>query len=653
MSRQEAREAYEQALKLGQKEYRSLIAQGLDPYPAVLDNILEEQQNYSVQDIGLVEIPADLIVGTKSAGRISAFSANFLPLLNPDSEFGFKWISLCADHLSDGIRDPIQCFEYLGKFYVQEGNKRVSVLKYMDAPRVSGTVKRVLPPYDAKSPRIRAYYEFLDFYKSTSFYRIQFHQPGDYARLLACLGKTPGEPWTDREKRTLAAYYQYFLDAFYTLSDKSLHLLPEEALLMWLQFYPFRDLGQLSARELKNTLDILLDDMVTISRPDGPLLRTDPTDTTEHSGLLNWLMPGTADHLNIAFVNALDPTVSTWIEGHDKGRRELEEALGSRITVRSYFHADTPQLAEELLEKAVADGADVIFTTTPQLRRPALRVAVKYPKVHFLNCSTNTCFSSIHSYYSRIYEAKFITGAIAGAMSPDDDIGYIGSYPIFGVPASINAFALGAQLTNPRAKIHLRWSCMEGSPQADLIRDGIHVLSNRDVPTDDRMYLNFCNYGTYMLDDCGNLEPLASPVWLWGKFYETMVRSILSGHWGQDADPRQAVNYWWGLDSGVIDVQLSDKLPESVKTLANILRDGIRSGSIDPFRRRVVSQDGMLRCTADTTLNPDELLRMDWLVENVIGSIPSFDEIMPIAQPMVREIGVNRDQIPVEKEGSI
>ena len=47
------------------------------------------------------------------------------------------------------------------------------------------------------------------------------------------------------------------------------------------------------------------------------------------------------------------------------------------------------------------------------------------------------------TYYGRIYEAKFITGAIAGAMAQNNRIGYIASYPIFGVPASINAFALG------------------------------------------------------------------------------------------------------------------------------------------------------------------------------------------------------------------
>ena len=97
------------------------------------------------------------------------------------------------------------------------------------------------------------------------------------------------------------------------------------------------------------------------------------------------------------------------------------------------------------------------------LCRATLKAAVKYPKVRFLNCSVDQAYSSIRTYYGRIYEAKFITGAIAGAMAQNNRIGYIASYPIFGVPASINAFAPGKQMTNPRAQIELRWSCVKGN----------------------------------------------------------------------------------------------------------------------------------------------------------------------------------------------
>jgi len=44
---------------------------------------------------------------------------------------------------------------------------------------------------------------------------------------------------------------------------------------------------------------------------------------------------------------------------------------------------------------------------------------------------------------------------------------------------------------------------------------------------------------------------------------------------------------------------------------------------------------------------------MDWLCENVVGEIPSFDQILPYSQSMVRELGIYRDTIAPEKEGSL
>ena len=164
MSSQIAMEEYELALKKGQKEYRELVMAGIPPYPAVLDEVLADASDDTAQDVGLLEIPAERIVGVKSKGRISAFTRNFLPLLDKNSEFAYKWINLCDAHLGEtGIRDPIEVFEYLGVFYVQEGNKRVSVLRHFGSPRIPGNVKRILPQ-PSEEPRIRAYYEFLDFF---------------------------------------------------------------------------------------------------------------------------------------------------------------------------------------------------------------------------------------------------------------------------------------------------------------------------------------------------------------------------------------------------------------------------------------------------------------------------------------------------------
>ena len=79
MSRQEAMSQYASALKQGRKSYKEALVRGRYPYPQVLDEIISDSMVAGQTELGVMEIPIDQIVGTKTAGRRSAFSADFLP----------------------------------------------------------------------------------------------------------------------------------------------------------------------------------------------------------------------------------------------------------------------------------------------------------------------------------------------------------------------------------------------------------------------------------------------------------------------------------------------------------------------------------------------------------------------------------------------
>ena len=175
-------EDYKNALKSGQRAYRACVARGQSPYLAVLDDILVNVNIVSQEPLGLVEIPAESIVGTKTSGRHTAFAPNFMPLLEADTEFAAKWSNLCEAHLEEGIHTPIIAFEFMNRFYVQEGNKRVSVLKYYGAVKIAGTVTRLIPERN-DSLENRIYYEFLDFYRLSKVNDVHFSKPGSYAKL--------------------------------------------------------------------------------------------------------------------------------------------------------------------------------------------------------------------------------------------------------------------------------------------------------------------------------------------------------------------------------------------------------------------------------------------------------------------------------------
>ena len=654
-NRLEAAEQYNRALKLGQKSYKECVLRGRYPYPQVLDDILDDAMLAGRVELGVLEIPTEQIVGTKTRGRRLAFADNFMPLMEPDSEFAHKWMELCAAHLGDeGIREPIRCYEYMGRFYVQEGNKRVSVLKSYDAPTIPGYVIRLVPAW-SEEPAIRAYYEFMESYQLAGLYRLRFTRPGSFAKLQAALGFEPDHLWTAEERQRFISGFTYFQAAFRKLGGESLPVTAADALLVWLKVYPFEALKTTMAPELAKTLSTVWADVKMVAQDDPISVKTDDVqeEGEKEKGLWGRLVQAVFPaRLNVAFINERSPEESDWTRAHELGRQYLEAVMGEQVTLQSFDHAVPGENAEELMEEAIGSGAQLLISTTPPLIDPCRRIAVRHPNVKILNCSAAMPYTGVRTYYSRIYEGKFITGAIAGAMSKSGWIGYVASSPIFGVPASINAFALGARMTNPRARIKLAWSCVEEDPFAALREAGMDLISNRDIPTPDRVRepWGLCRLGTD-----GGLEPLASPYWHWGRFYEKMVRSILSGGWDalNAADGGRAVNYWWGMRSGAVGVLLSQHLPGGVRELADILRRGVADGTIDPFHQQICSQDGEIRSDGARYFSPEEILHMDWLCDSVDGAIPSFEEILPMARTLVRLQGVHRDSIPPEKEGTL
>lgn len=652
MSIQEAFEQYRDALKSGKSCYKNAVLSGQYPYLQVLDVILEDSMVAGRVNLGVIEIPTEQIVGTKTDGRQNAFASNFMPLLPEKSEFATKWIHLCQDHLGDeGIRDPIRCFEYLGRFYVQEGNKRVSVLKSFDAPTIPGHVTRLIPVW-SEDPEVQRYYEFLQSYQLTGLYRVSFTRRGSFAKLQAAMGFEPEHKWTEDERRSFLSGFAYFQEAFRRLGGEELSVTAADALLVWLKVYAYEELKSFSLSELTKSLRAVWADVRVLGQPEPITVSTAPEEEKEDQSFIGRLFSAVfPSHLTVAFINELDPIESTWTRGHEQGIRHLEETLGDKISILVHNNVGSGERAEEAMEQAISAGAQVIFTTTAPLISACRKVAARHPHVRILNCSISMPYTGVRTYYSRIYEGKFLSGAIAGAMSRSDQLGYVASSPIFGVPAGINAFALGARLTNPRAKVKLMWSCLPGDPIEELTRQGVDYISTLDIPTLD--YLQD-KRGAYQVQPDGNLHLLASPYWNWGEFYVKIVSSVLNGSWdalNSGKEDQQAVNYWWGMASGVIDLWTSPDLPEGVQNLVQILKKGLVDGSVSPFHRRIRSQDGILRNNGEQWFTPEEIMHMDWLCDAVDGSIPAFDDLLPKAQSIVRLQGIYRDQILPEKEG--
>lgn len=651
MARSDAIKQYQKALQSGKRFQTNAVISGQYPYlPALEDYVSETVLNVN-REIGVMDIPLDAVVGTRTSGRKQAFAGNFMPLLAQKTEFGIKWINLCEAQLDGGgIRDSIRCIEYLGRFYVQEGNKRVSVLKSLEAATISAQVMRVVPDWN-DTPEIKTYYEFLHFFELSHTYDIRFERPGCYAKLQAALGFEPDHVWTDEERNSFRAAFTRFKQAFSKKHREQLNLTPSDALLVWLKVNPFSDLKECSIGELRHSLNAVWPDVKAAASGEKIAVTTAPTEPDK--GIINLFSRVVRPtKLQVAFIHAQVPKFSNWVKGHDEGRAYLEAAMGDKVKVESYFLPETEEKDEVVMERAIREGAQVVFATSPLQIGACRKMAAKYPNVKILNCSIGMPYTGIRTYYSRMYEGKFLSGVVAGTLSRGDDIGYIASYPIFGVLAGINAFALGVQLTNPAAKIHLRWYATDMDALSKMDAAGIRLVSNRDVPT----VLQYqAEWGLTELREDGKRYPLLTPFWNWGFFYEKVITSILNGAWDKTGAQaaNQAVNYWWGIQSGVIGVRCSKELPEGSNALLEILKRDMKEGRLDPFHRVITDQNGTLRSDGSHWFTPEELINMDWLCDNILGEIPSFEELTLSAQSIVRMQGIYRDSLTPEKEGIV
>ena len=390
-------EHYKAAARAGKKDLQNRTLQKLPTQMPALDTILEHTDISGEVPLGLVDIPTELIIGTKTYGRSSSFAPNFMPILGEGTEFAAKWSALCDAHLQEGIREPIVAYEYMNQYYVQEGNKRVSVLKYFKAISVPGYVTRIIPAReDTKESRI--YYEFLDFYNATNINYLFFSQEGAYQHLSYHLGHSRYERWSMDDRILFRSCYNRFADAFRELGGDKLDMTIGDALLIYLDLFDYSQLSNETPSEIKENLKKMWAEIVLHDTKEKPSVKFDP-EPEQKKNILTKLLTGTDEEniTHIAFINRKTPETSSWTYAHELGRLYLKDAFHGSVQTKAYDNISGTDNAIAAIEQAIADGNEMIFTTSPEFLSASLRAAVDHPEVKILNCSLNASHKYIRN----------------------------------------------------------------------------------------------------------------------------------------------------------------------------------------------------------------------------------------------------------------
>lgn len=652
----ESAEEYKKARKAGLKAFREAAGKGRYPYVTALDEMLLHTRTAGHVPIGVFEIPMSRIVGTKTTARAESFAWNFMPILAEKTEFSDKWERLYEAQISEGIREPLKVYEYMSHFYVKEGNKRASVLKYLGAAGVSAEIIRILPERDGRQ-ETEAFYQYIEFNRVTGIFDILFSDPESYKKLSSYFGEDLTSRWKEKNKKELRSAFNRFSACYQKQSGEEDLGEESNAFLIYLEIFGFLGLLSGSDEEIRDRIDCIWQEFELSRKKKKVALIENPDEVEKEGGhergnLFGFLLPAKKERLRIAFLNDKDPETSAWAYGHQLGWQALKERYKEQIEISVYNHCDSPEACRDALAKAVLQKNDMIFTTAGQMGAQTLEMAVSHPEIKFLNCSVNASYRAVRSYYPRMYEAKFILGMIAASLCKDGKIAYVADYPVYGAIANINAFAIGAQMIRPEVKIYLKWSNLkEQNWKMDLKDGGFFIISGPDLkmPSEEGRFFGLLQYN----DKKERYENLALPFVDWGKYYSLLIDSVLEGNFDSRelTGTGQAVNYFLGMSAGVVSVLLSSRIPYATKKLIDLLEKQLVEGIITPFDGEIHTKKGKLKGHTGGSLDTFQIVKMDWLNENVDGRIPGIEEFKEEAGKLLLTLGVESVRKKTGKRG--
>ena len=261
----EAHEEYQKAYSIAMRNQLKDKKQNVAPYPSVLDAILNERMISCRQDLGVMDIPTNLIVGVSEYSDVLLkYTKDFLPLADPNSQIAMQWRRAYQALRGQENSEEIRCLEYLGKFYVVDGLQEVSVAKYSGTYQIRSHVTRILP-VKTQSSTVEHYYEFLVQFDLTNLYQLQFTQPGYFEKLQSALNKQESAEWTDNDRSKFLMHWPKIERAFQKSFDNCLNITSADALVVLLDKYTFTQLVQLDSWVLARIFQASWKDLCRLS----------------------------------------------------------------------------------------------------------------------------------------------------------------------------------------------------------------------------------------------------------------------------------------------------------------------------------------------------------------------------------------------------
>ena len=324
----------------------------------------------------------------------------------------------------------------------------------------------------------------------------------------------------------------------------------------------------------------------------------------------------------VGFVLLSDTADNGWNETHYKGIKAACDSLGVQRTLVIDIPEEREPLAKAVNEM-IADSLKVVVLTSYNYPILIKDIIESHPDVTFYGINWEYDAPNYKAYFARIYQARYLAGIVAGAMTKTNHVGFVAAMKNIQVYRGLNAFILGVQSINPKAKVFVRWtnSWNEGGMETEnanklIDSSGIDVIAFHQ----DRTFIIevaesrglYC-IGNHVQNNRFSPKMLTSIAINWYIIYRDFIQDYI-----QKKD-NENMNYWFGLEKNAVGLAFySDEVPDSVKTLVNEAVQKIKGG-YNVFSGKIVDSEGTVRSEENETISDDALLGdMDWLVKGVV-----------------------------------
>ncbi len=280
--------------------------------------------------------------------------------------------------------------------------------------------------------------------------------------------------------------------------------------------------------------------------------------------------------------------------------------LSDEQIVRKINVADSDADAtREAIKECIDEGCNIIFTTSWGYMETTAEMAEEYPDIYF---SHGTGYLSngknFNNYFGRIYQARYLSGIVAGMNTTTNKIGYVAAMGSDNseVTGGIDAFALGIYSVNPDAQVYVKVTDSWYDPDAEkaaaeqLLDMGCDVITQHcDTPYPQTLAQERGVYGIGYNSDMSKEAPdacLCSVIWNWSAYYTSAVQSIIDGTW-------DGSNYYGGMNENLVGItELADFCADGTADKVKDAKRQILSGEIGVF-------DGVIETNEGTTVGEE------------------------------------------------